>query len=76
MKKFEVGNIYVMLFIGDSELRPQWICIKRTAKTATFKRCNDQELITRKIKSYDNTEFVMYGSYSMAPSINAKRIIG
>lgn len=76
LKKFEVGNIYFMHFIGDSELRPQWICVKRTAKTVTFERFKQTESIKRKIKVWDGAEYILLGSYSMAPSINAKRVAG
>lgn len=70
---FEVGKTYEMSFIGDSNLRPHFKCVKRTAKTATFERVRNGELLTRKIKSYDGSEYVLDGSYSMAPSINARR---
>ena len=70
--KFETGATYQMRFIGDNELRPEFVCIKRTAKTATFK--GDNEIITRKIKTFgDNgSEYIVTGNYSMAPSINAE----
>ena len=76
MTQFEAGNIYEMSFIGDSELKPQWICIKRTAKTVTFERFQKKESITRRIKSYNNCEYILDGSYSMAPSINAGKVVG
>ena len=75
--RFEEGNIYQMTFIGDSDLKPQFICIKRTAKTATFQRFQSkEEAITRKIKVYNNSEYIVDGSYSMAPSINSNKIVG
>jgi len=80
--KFEEGNIYGMNFIGDSELKIKWICIKITAKTASFKKttnslnlCED-EIITRKIKTYNNIDYIVDGSYSMAPAIYANNVVG
>ena len=75
--KFEEGNIYQMNFIGDSELKPQFICVKTTAKTATFERfMHPTDKITRKIKTYSGVEYIREGNYSMAPSIHADKIIG
>jgi hypothetical protein len=74
---FETGNIYQMNFIGDSELKPQYICVKTTGKTATFERFrNPSDKITRKIKVWDNVEYIVDGSYSMAPSIYADKVVG
>jgi hypothetical protein len=75
--RFEEGNIYEMRFIGDSDLKPQFICLKRTAKTATFQRFQSTEkAFTRKIKTYNNSEYIVDGSYSMAPSINSNKVVG
>lgn len=76
MTNFETGNIYEMRFIGDSELKVQWLCVKMTPKTASFKCLTSTEVITRKIKTYNNCDYVLQGSYSMAPSISASRIVG
>ncbi len=77
VNQFETGNIYEMRFIGDSDLRPKYICVKRTATKVTFERFqNPGDSITRKIKVWDNNEFIVDGSYSMAPSINAKNLVG
>ena len=74
--KFETGNVYQMTFIGDSDLRPEWICIKRTAKTVTLQRFQKTETINRRIKvDHVGGEFVVDGSYSMAPAIYAKRCV-
>ena len=76
--KFEAYNIYEMRYIGDSSLKPHYICIGRTAKMASFQRFQEpnSEVIKRKIKEHDGCEYVLKGSYSMAPVINAKRIVG
>ena len=71
MKTFKTGNTYQMRFITDSDLVVNFTCIKRTAKTATFKRVASSEVITRRIKEYDGEEFVLEGNYSMAPRIKA-----
>ena len=76
MTRFETGNVYEMRFVTDSELKPQFICVKRTAKTVTFERFKGTEKLTRRIKEYNNCEFIVEGSYSMAPSIYAHRIVG
>lgn len=72
---FETGKTYQMTFVTDSDLRPEFVCTKRTAKTATFERVRGNETLTRRIKIYDGCEYVLEGSYSMAPSINAKRLV-
>jgi hypothetical protein len=75
--KFEVGNIYQMRFITDSDLKPEYICVKRTEKSVTFERfksANDK--IVRRIKEYNGSEYVLYGNYSMAPSIKASSLVG
>ena len=69
MKNFKINNTYKMTFITDADLQVDYKCIKRTAKTATF--TNGDETITRKIKSFDDYEYVVLGNYSMAPSIRA-----
>jgi len=74
--KFEVGNIYEMRFIGDNDLRPQFICVKRTAKTATFECFKGTESLTRRIKEYDNSEYILEGNYSKAPRIKANKVVG
>ncbi|CAB4152695.1 hypothetical protein UFOVP611_26 [uncultured Caudovirales phage] len=75
--KFEAGNIYEMRFIGDSDLRVKYICVKRTAKSVTFERFqNPADVLRRGIKVWDGSEFVTEGCYSMAPSINAKHLVG
>jgi len=74
--KFEAGNVYEMRFIGDSELKPQFICTKRTAKTVTFEKfCSNEKPMSRRIKTYNNVEYILDGSYSMAPSISADKIV-
>lgn len=69
---FETGATYEMTFITDSELRPQFVCVKRTAKTATFKGVYDGEVITRKIRTYSGSETITLGNYSMAPGISSE----
>lgn len=74
--KFEVGNVYEMTFITDADLRVPYICVKRTAKTVSFERFkNTTERLNKKIKVYNNTEYVLKGDYSMSPMIKANRLI-
>jgi hypothetical protein len=80
IKTFEAGNIYEMRFIGDSDLTVKYVCVKRTATTVTFERLKvtnwTNDVVKRKIKVWDGSEYVLAGSYSMAPSIYAKNIVG
>lgn len=74
--RFEVGNVYEMTFIGYSDLRPQYICTKRTDKSVSFERFQRaSEKITKRVKVWDNAEFIIDGNYSMAPRIKATRIV-
>jgi hypothetical protein len=76
-KTFQIGNIYEMRFIGDSDLKISFKCVKRTAKTVTMESVKGSESLTRRIKtSYDNIEYVLKGSYSMAPAISADKLVG
>lgn len=74
--KFEVGKIYQMKFIGDADLKIPYICIKRTAKMVTLEKDQGKEVLKRKINVYRGVEYVRAGSYSMAPSIYADKVIG
>ena len=74
--KFEAGNIYEMRFICDSDLRVNYICLSRTAKKITFGKVGSKEIISRMAKVFENIEYVKEGSYSMAPSIKADKIVG
>lgn len=75
--KFETGNIYRMTFIGDSNLKADFICVNRTEKTVTFERFkNSKEVLKRKINNYNGVEFIKEGNYSMAPTIYANKIVG
>ena len=75
--KFEEGNMYQMTFIGDSDLKVPYICTKRTPKMVTLEKFKVSEVIKRKINvSGNGIEYVVAGSYSMAPSIYADKLIG
>lgn len=74
---FEVSSVYAMHFITDSDLKPKYIVLKRTATTVTFQKFQspNSEKITRKIKTDSKgIEYIVNGSYSMAPSISARHI--
>jgi len=75
-KAFEVHSVYAQSSIVDSQSKTKYICLKRTAKTVTFQRFQqpNSEKITRRIQSYNGVEYIINGSYSMAPSISAKDI--
>lgn len=75
--RFETGSIYEMRFITDSDLSAKYICVKRTEKTVTFERfMNSSDVISKKIRIYDNEEYVVTANYSMAPCIKSSRIVG
>jgi len=75
--KFKEGNIYEMRFVTDSDLKVPYICVKRTEKTIYLERFKEpSDKLTRRVKTYNGEEFVVAGSYSMAPSIYASRVIG
>lgn len=74
--KFEEGNIYQMTFIGDADLKVPYICVKRTKKMVTLEKFKGKEVLKKKINVYRGVEYIKAGSYSMAPSIYADKIIG
>jgi hypothetical protein len=75
--KFETGNVYALNFIGDADLKPLWICTAITKTTATFERfqSKQKEIIKKKIRIHDGSEYIKYDNYSMAPTIYANKII-
>ena len=78
-REFEVNSVYEMRYIGDSDLRVEYIVIKRTAKTITFDRFKHPllERFSRRVRlDSEGREYIVDGSYSMAPSISAKNISG
>lgn len=78
-KTFRESGVYEMTFVGDSQLRPRFICTKRTKSMATFKRLNtkQEEVIKRRVKvGSDGSEYVLDGSYSMSPQIKASNCVG
>ena len=72
--KFQIGKTYQMNFIGDADLRVQFVCVKRTAKTVTLK--GTHETLNCRVKEYSGSEYVKAGSYSMAPTIYANKVVG
>jgi hypothetical protein len=76
IKKFAVGSVYEKRFIGDSDLKVKYKCTQRTASTATFQSVTrSSEVITRKIKISGDSEYIVDGSYSMAPAIYASSLV-
>lgn len=77
-QKFEVGNVYEMGFICDANLKPHYICVKVTAKTATFEMFKSEvnlDRFTAKIRNYEGLEYVRANSYSMSPTIYATNLV-
>lgn len=74
--KFEIGNVYAMSFITDSELKPSFICVGLTKTQATFERFgNPTDRITKKVKTFNGVDYIVNGSYSMAPVIKADKVV-
>jgi len=69
--KFITGKTYFEKFIGDADLKVEWLCISRTDKTVKFLNKQRDEIIKRKINEYQGTEYIRYGNYSMSSSIYA-----
>lgn len=74
MKKFEVGSIYSMKSVCDSNCVWRYIVTARTAQTVTLsdgketKKCR----ISKKTSEYLKAETVYpLGQYSFAPSLTA-----
>ena len=75
--QFQKGNIYAKCSIVDSQCKSPYICIKRTDKTVTFEKYQQPgQKYTFRIKEYGSSEYILFGSYSMAPAIYADKIIG
>ncbi len=72
--KFQIGKTYEMFFIGDADLRIQFVCVKRTDKTVTLK--GTHETLNCRVKEYSGSEYVKAGSYSMVPTIYADKVVG
>lgn len=76
MKKFIIGEVYEMRFIGDSDLKPKFKCTERTEKSVSFIRADGTDKINKKkIRIHDESEYIITDSYSMAPTIYAKNKI-
>jgi hypothetical protein len=72
MKKFEVGKKYFAVSVCDSECRWEFVIEKRTAKSLWI---NGERF---KIHAhYDGVTEMIYplGRYSMAPILNAERMV-
>jgi len=74
---FSKSNVYEMRFITDYDLRPHFICVKTTPKTASFQRFGspNSEIITKRIKTNSDGQYIVTDTYSMAPIIRAKNIV-
>ncbi len=71
---FEKDAKYTVSFIGDADLKPTITILKRTSKTVTILNTGKQEQRC-KIHTYNGEEYLLpYGSYSMAPSVQSKRV--
>lgn len=74
--KFEVGQTYVMRWVTDSTLRSLYTVLARTAKTVTIESA-DGKVSQHRVTVFEGTERVMpFGRYSMAPVLNAERVLG
>ena len=75
---FISGKRYTMRYACDADSQDIWLCVKTTAKTATFMH-NDPSIGTKtcRLKSdWQGGFFVMpLGNYSMAPCIKPGNVI-
>lgn len=75
---FQVGTTYGARSIIDSDTIFRFTIIKRTAKFITVLRDNgaDGEVIRVGVKTDERGEWALpFGSYSMAPTIRADRVV-
>lgn len=75
MKKFIVGKTYATASLCDSECIYLITVTKRTAQTVWFIYFNEEK--SRRIfADYNGNEAIRpFGSYSMAPIINASKVV-
>jgi hypothetical protein len=72
MKKFQVNNVYEARSLCNYDCVFSFTVIKRTKKQVTLKDNVTGEIFRRGIFIWqDNEACRPYGSYSMAPTINA-----
>ena len=71
---FQAGNTYSGRFIGDADAVFQVQILARTAKTVTV--MGPQGMAKHRVsRDYEGGEYIKpFGSYSMAPICNAKRL--
>jgi hypothetical protein len=73
--KFEAGKVYIMSWIGDSELKTPFEMVSRTAKFVTLKDIRTNEIIRCKVEIYDGCEQCSpTGKYSMSPVLRASKV--
>lgn len=78
MVKFEVGKEYFCTSACDHTCTWIFKVISRTQKTVKIQQASNhpEEIVSRRIKDDGDSEYVLpFGSYSMAPVLNAKRAI-
>lgn len=75
MKKFVVGETYATASLCDSDCIYRIVVTKRTAQTVWFTYF-DEEKSRRIFLDYDGNEAIKpFGSYSMAPIIDAGDVV-
>jgi len=74
--KFETGQNYLMSWIGDSDLKTEYLAVKRTAKTLSVMQTTSKEIKTCRISVWRGVEHIYpMGKYSMCPSLYADKAI-
>ena len=72
---FEVGQTYLMGWIGDSELKTPYVVVHRTAKFVTVQDPRTGETNRCKVHVYEGIEQCYpTGQYSMCPSLKADKL--
>jgi len=78
MVKFEAGKEYFCTSACDHTCKWVFKVISRTEKTVKIQQVSNhpEEIVSRRIKDDGNSEYILpFGSYSMAPVLNAEREI-
>ena len=70
IQKFEAGKTYAMAWNCDEDRVSHHRVIRRTAKSIWVEFAG--EIVRRSVKVWDGSEYILAGSYSMAPWLRAE----
>jgi hypothetical protein len=73
---FEAGRTYFYTFAGDSGVKVFVTIKRRTAKNVWIQDAHSDRIVRRAIDIYNGEETILpLGRFSMAPVLNARRVI-